>query len=205
MSCAIGAGELSDAAATVRKVDEARCTVWFSVPSLLIYLMTMKALRVDTFRSVRSIVFGGEGYAKSELSKLFNLYGERCALYNVYGPTECTCICSAYRISAHDLDGAGLPPLGRIADNFSYLVLDGDAPVAADQTGELCLMGPQVGLGYYNDSERTQLAFVQNPLGQALPQRMYRTGDLVREVDGQLAFHRPQGQPDQAHGLSHRA
>jgi D-alanine--poly(phosphoribitol) ligase subunit 1 len=184
----IGSGALSDASATVRRVDEAGCTVWFSVPSLLIYLMTMKALRADTFRSVRSIVFGGEGYPKSELSKLFNLYGGRCTLYNVYGPTECTCICSVYRICAGDLDGAGLPPLGRIADNFSYLVLDGDAAVAAGETGELCLLGPQVGLGYYNDPERTQLAFVQNPLAQALPQRMYRTGDLVREVDGHLHF-----------------
>jgi D-alanine--poly(phosphoribitol) ligase subunit 1 len=184
----IGGGDLSDAAATVRKVDEMRCTVWFSVPSLLIYLMTMKALRADTFRSVRTIVFGGEGYPKSELSKLFNLYGERCALYNVYGPTECTCICSVCRISARDLDGVGLPRLGRIADNFSHLVLDGDAAVAAGEIGELCLMGPQVGLGYYNDLERTQLAFVQNPLVSALPQRMYRTGDLVRELNGELHF-----------------
>ena len=184
----IGGGELSDAAATVRKVDEVRCTVWFSVPSLLIYLMTMKALRADTFRSVRTIVFGGEGYPKSELFKLFNVFGGRCALYNVYGPTECTCICSAYRVSADDLAGTGLPPLGRIADNFSYVVLDGDAAVAAGEAGELCLMGPQVGLGYYNDPERTQLAFVQNPLAHALPQRMYRTGDLVREVNGLLHF-----------------
>jgi D-alanine--poly(phosphoribitol) ligase subunit 1 len=184
----IGGGELSDAAATVRKVDELGCTIWFSVPSLLIYLMTMKALRADTFRSVRSIVFGGEGYPKSELSKLFSLYGGRCALYNVYGPTECTCICSVCQISADDLDGAGLPRLGRIADNFSYLVLDGDTAVVAGATGELCLTGPQVGLGYYNDSERTRLAFVQSPLASALPQRMYRTGDLVREVNGELHF-----------------
>jgi amino acid adenylation domain-containing protein len=185
----IGRGELSDAAATVRRVDEAKCTVWFSVPSLLIYLMTMKALRTDTFLSLRSIVFGGEGYPKSELSKLFNLYGGRCTLYNVYGPTECTCICSVHRISADDLlDARGLPPLGQIADNFSYLVLDGDLPVAPGEVGELCLMGPQVGLGYYNDPERTQAAFVQNPLAHALPQRMYRTGDRVRDLNGVLDF-----------------
>ncbi len=185
----VGSGELGDAAATVRRVDEAKCTIWFSVPSLLIYLMTMKALRPGTFRSVRSVVFGGEGYPKSELAKLFDLYGERCDFYNVYGPTECTCICSAYRISAEDLrDAQGLPPLGRIADNFSYLVLDGDAAVAPGETGELCLLGPQVGLGYYNDPERTAAAFVQNALSPALPQRMYRTGDLVRDVSGVLHF-----------------
>jgi len=185
----IGNADPVNPAETVRRVDEAKCTIWFSVPSLLIYLMTMKSLRADTFRSMRHIVFGGEGYPKSELSKLFNLYGGRCALFNVYGPTECTCICSAYRISAEDFrDTQGLPPLGPIADNFSYLVLDGDAAVAAGDPGELCLMGPQVALGYYNDPERTAASFVQNPLARALPQRMYRTGDIVRSVDGLLHF-----------------
>lgn len=185
----ISSGELGNAAATVRRIDEAKCTIWFSVPSLLIYLMTMKALRPDTFRSVRTILFGGEGYPKSELSKLFNLYGGRCSLYNVYGPTECTCICSVYQISADDLRGGhGLPPLGKIADNFSYLVLDGDKAVALGEVGELCLLGPQVGLGYYNDHERSRTVFVQNPLVQTLSQRMYRTGDLVREAHGLLHF-----------------
>jgi D-alanine--poly(phosphoribitol) ligase subunit 1 len=178
-----------DAAAMVRGVDDARCTIWFSVPSLLIYLMTLKALRADTFRSVRSIVFGGEGYPKSELSKLFDLYSGRSSLYNVYGPTECTCICSVYRISAEDLrDSTGLPPLGEIADNFSYLVLDGDATVTSGDIGELCLMGPQLALGYYNDPERTAVAFSHNPLARTLPQRMYRTGDLVRDLNGILHF-----------------
>jgi D-alanine--poly(phosphoribitol) ligase subunit 1 len=184
----ITSAQLASAQSTVRAVDEAGCTVWFSVPTLLIYLMTMKALKPETFRAVRAIVFGGEGYPKSELIKLFGLYGERCRLYNVYGPTECTCICSAHPISSADLAGEGLPPLGRIAENFSYLLLDGDSPVQRGDAGELCLLGPQVGLGYYNDPERTRIAFVDNPLARMLPQRMYRTGDLVREHGGLLHF-----------------
>ena len=184
----IGHGE-PDAAAIVDAVDRAKCTIWFSVPSLLIYLMTMKALHADNFRTVRSIVFGGEGYPKSELVKLFKLYGGRCRLHNVYGPTECTCICSAHVISADDLrDREGLPSLGAMAENFSYLILDGDTTADPGQVGELCLLGPQLALGYYNDPERTAEAFVQNPLARALPQRMYRTGDLVRELDGLLYF-----------------
>lgn len=185
----ITSAQLVDAPATAQYVDATRCTVWFSVPSLLIYLMTMKALTRETFRSVRTIVFGGEGYPKSELSKLFALYGERCRFFNVYGPTECTCICSACEVSASDLrDGHGWPPLGRIAPNFSYLLLNGDAPALPGEIGELCLLGPQVGLGYYNDAARTREAFVPNPLSVALPERMYRTGDLVREIDGLLHF-----------------
>ena len=135
----ITSAELREPRAAVRRVDEARCTVWFSVPSLLIYLMTMKALQAtDSFRHVRTLIFGGEGYPKGELSKLYALFGGRCHLYNVYGPTECTCICSAFQISTDDLAGPELAPLGRIAQNFSYLVLDGGRPVPPGEGRRLC-------------------------------------------------------------------
>jgi D-alanine--poly(phosphoribitol) ligase subunit 1 len=177
-----------DAAAIVRAADAARCTVWFSVPSLLIYLMAMRALAPDRFASMRAIIFGGEGYPKRELAKLFALYGARCGLYNVYGPTECTCICSVHRLTGEDLrDLDGLPPLGRLAEDFSYAVLDGEVAAAPGAVGELCLMGPQLALGYCNDAERTDAAFMPNPLSRD-PEKMYCTGDLVRDVDGCLFF-----------------
>lgn len=181
--------EVADARQAVRRVDEAGCTIWFSVPSLLIFLMTMKALRQDAFATVRCIIFGGEGYPRTELAKLHAMFGERCTLFNVYGPTEGTCICSAHTIEAADLTGdSGLPPLGRIASNFGWRLLDGDTPVAPGEVGELCLAGPQVALGYYNDPERSAAAFVSDPLSAAVPQAMYRTGDLLRERDGMLWF-----------------
>src|SRR5262249_22296570 len=59
--------------------------------------------------------------------------------------------------------------------------------VAPGAVGELCLMGPQLALGYCNDPERTAAAFVQNPLSP-VAETMYRTGDLVRDIDGCLFF-----------------
>ena len=181
--------EVADARLLVSRIDETGCTVWFSVPSLLIYLIAMKSLQPGSFRAVRTIVFGGEGYPKRELVRLYALYGARARLFNVYGPTECTCICSAHEVSASDLaDGRGLPTLGRIAPNFDYHILDGDESVPTGETGELCLIGPQVGQGYYNDQERSAPVFTTSPLHRAVPRPMYRTGDIVREIDGQLYF-----------------
>ena len=171
---------LTDGSAVIRQVEDASCTIWFSVPSLLIYLMTMKLLRSDRLMKMRSFVFGGEGYPKAELRKLHSIYGSRSILINVYGPTECTCICSAWDVSKDDLVDEGLVTLGPIAENFSAIVLDDGREVQAGSVGELCLLGPQVGLGYANDPERTAEAFPQNLSNTRWPERMYRTGDLVR-------------------------
>jgi D-alanine--poly(phosphoribitol) ligase subunit 1 len=172
---------LADGPAMLAALEATRCTIWFSVPSLLIYLTTMRLLSPERLPSVRTFVFGGEGYPKPELRKLFAAFGGRSTLVNVYGPTECTCICSAWDVSAADLeDPNGLVTLGPVAENFSMLVVDeAGQPVGANGTGELCLLGPQVGLGYVNDPERTASAFVNNPANAAWPERMYRTGDRV--------------------------
>ena len=83
-------------------VDKLKCTIWFSVPSLLVYLQTMKALNRETFQSLRLFIFGGEGFPKAELKKLYDLYSDKAKLVNVYGPTEATCICSSHEISDED-------------------------------------------------------------------------------------------------------
>lgn len=172
---------LSDANGLLAHVDTAGVTIWFSVPSMLIYLMSMKSLSPDRFSSIRSFVFGGEGFPKPELRKLYRMYSDRATFINVYGPTECTCMCSAWNVSEADLaDDEGFVTLGPIAENFSALVLDENRPVLPGEVGELCLVGPQVGLGYINDPERTKKAFVPNPLNDAWQEPMYRTGDLVR-------------------------
>jgi D-alanine--poly(phosphoribitol) ligase subunit 1 len=172
---------VGDASKLLAAVEGAGCTVWFSVPSLLIYLMTMKVLTPERLRKIRSFVFGGEGYPKPELRRLHAVFGSRSKLINVYGPTECTCMCSAWNVSPEDLDDENaLVTLGPIGENFSMLVLDGNRPVALGEAGELCLLGPQVGLGYANDADRTMAAFTPNPLNESWHERMYRTGDLVR-------------------------
>ena len=174
----------------VTLIDELECTSWFSVPTLLIFLQTMKALNKTTMTSIRRYIFGGEGYPKSKLKKLYDTYSDRAEFFNVYGPTECTCICSSYKITAGDFEDLhGFPPLGKMIGNFSYLILAEDNQIVQeDQFGELCLLGPNVGKGYYNDPERTKNSFVQNPYNSNYSEIMYKTGDLVKynSQDGKI-------------------
>jgi D-alanine--poly(phosphoribitol) ligase subunit 1 len=169
----------------VKYVDELKCTIWFSVPSMLMYLTTMRVLTKENLVSIRIFTFGGEGYPKSELKKLLDIYYYRSRFINVYGPTECTCICSSYEIMGNDFeDTNGLPPLGTINQNFSYIILTEND----NKIGELCLIGPNVGRGYYNDTERTKNNFIEFTNENHYRKNMYKTGDLVEEKNGLLYF-----------------
>jgi D-alanine--poly(phosphoribitol) ligase subunit 1 len=183
----ISSEQVRDPRELVEIVNNSGCTVWFSVPSLLVYLLTTRALRASDFPSVRKIIFGGEGFPKRRLKQLYDLFGERAELENVYGPTECTCICSAHTIGPSDFaDMKALAPLGFLAPNFDYEILP-QAP--GQEAGELFLRGPNVGLGYFNDPARTARAFIQNPAHHRISDIGYHTGDLVRrDADGRLHF-----------------
>ncbi len=162
-------------------IDQYECTSWFSVPSMLIYLQNVRALQRTSFKHLRRIIFGGEGYPKAKLKQLFDLFASRIEFYNVYGPTECTCICSSYKVEIDDFEDLnGFLPLGKMSKNFEPIVVDSELQVVhSDQLGELLLRGPNVGLGYVNDPERTQGGFIQNPIHNAYRDIVYRTGDLV--------------------------
>ncbi|MFP3942333.1 MAG: amino acid adenylation domain-containing protein, partial [Alphaproteobacteria bacterium] len=185
--CPFGARFLTEPLNLVRAVNDLECTVWFSVPSLLVYLLTLRALGPDDFSSVTRVIFGGEGFPKNKLRELYRRIGDRTRLINVYGPTECTCICSAYAISREEAeDQSRLAPLGRMAPNFGFRI----DPVSGDPSfGELLISGPNVGLGYFNDPGRTEKAFIQDPGESRYNRIVYRTGDLVHaDEDGTLHF-----------------
>lgn len=173
---------LSQPKALVEYVDRMGCTIWFSVPSLLIYLTTTKVLRANNFQKVRVISFGGEAYPKTELKKIYDLYSSKAQFVNVYGPTECTCICSSYNLSDSDFeDLSSLASLGKINPEVSYIILNDQD--FTDVDGELCLSGPNLAEGYYNDGRMTNRCFVTYD-----ERRIYRSGDLVSERNGLLYF-----------------
>ena len=109
------------------------------------------------------------------------------ALYNVYGPTECTVLCTAFRVDKlYDR-----VPIGRAISNTALYVVDKQnrlAPVGV--AGELCIAGRQVAKGYLNRPDITEEKFVKNPFSSDPDYAvMYRTGDMVRFLpDGNIDF-----------------
>ena len=68
-------------------------------------MLNMKVLTGKELGALRVFTFGGEGFPKSALRKLYEMYAPRVRFVNVYGPTECTCICSFSDIADKDFEG----------------------------------------------------------------------------------------------------
>lgn len=99
---------------------------------------------------------------------------------NLYGPTEITSVCTYYKIEKSFSDDEVLP-IGIPFRNCEVLILnDKNLPVKDGESGELCVKGCCLALGYYNDPQKTATAFCQNPLNPHYPEAIYRTGDLAR-------------------------
>lgn len=163
-------------------------TVWFSVPSLLIYLQRTKVLRSDVLKGFRRILFGGEGFPKPQLTNFLAQVPEKvCRVWNVYGPSECACMCSAFELEKSQLDTFDdLPPIGEISERFRWELKNEDER----GVGELFLEGPQVGLGYFADDSASRNSFSQREASHFGGHvRGYYTGDLMRVDDyGRLRF-----------------
>ena len=57
-----------------------KCTSWFSTPSLLIYLLKLKLINKKNFYFIKRIIFGGEGFPKTQLLELTTLLKKKIFL-----------------------------------------------------------------------------------------------------------------------------
>jgi amino acid adenylation domain-containing protein len=163
-------------------------TVWYSVPSALVYLLLHGELGAHDLDRLRLVLFAGEVFPMKYLRQLADLL-PHAELYNLYGPTE-TNVCTYHRVDRWRLAGQERLPIGRACANTEVLALDADGrPIGAGETGELYVRGPSVTPGYWGDPDRTARALVPNPLQPHLADRLYRTGDLVTPDDrGEYLF-----------------
>ncbi len=137
---------------------------------------------------VRTVAFAGEVFP----TRQFNIWREtlpNAKFVNLYGPTEVTGVCCYYEVKT-TLEPQEAMPVGQPFSNTGILLLKEDNTEAGPgESGEICVRGTCVTLGYYNDPERTALAYVTNPVNKVWPERIYRTGDLGYWNDqGQLMF-----------------
>ena len=162
-------------------------SVGWSVSAFTI-LTSLGAFEEIELKSLRKICFSGSVMPCRVLRKWQeNL--PKAHFVNQYGPTEATASCTYYSVD-HTVEEDEVLPIGQAYDNYRVFLIDEhENESAVGEQGEICVCGPILALGYYNDKERTNAAFTLNPLNKAYPERMYRTGDYGRlDEDGILHF-----------------
>ena len=168
----------------LRYLETHKITTIFWVPSAMIMVSALKALRnVDLSKTIKRILFAGEVMPNKHLN-IWRKYLPNVLYANLYGPTEITDVCAYYIVDRTFEDEEPLP-IGRPMRNTEILVLDEQDRLITEpnQIGELCVRGSSLAVGYYNNFEKTAVAFVQNPLQMAYEEKIYRSGDLVKYND----------------------
>jgi len=107
------------------------------------------------------------------------------AVYNNYGPTECSVVATSMRLIPAGEAAAVPPPIGHAIANARLYVLDAARhPVPVGVWGELCIGGAGLARGYRGDAAQTAERFIE-----WRGTRLYSSGDVVRwRTDGTLEF-----------------
>lgn len=137
----------------------------------VMFMTTQIAWQMATlfdFTSLRVLSTGGE--------KLPPIGALPYEFFNVYGPTECSVLATAYRVNG----GTDGKLIGRPLEGYSLQIVDRYLrPVPQGVPGELIILGKGVGRGYLNRPELSAEKFIT-----INGEKAYRTGDQVRYTPG---------------------
>lgn len=147
--------------------------------SALRIIADFKALDSSAEISPKHIMFSGEIMPIKCLNYLKNNL-VHTSFVNLYGPTEITCNCTYFKIN-EEFSSDAIIPIGKAFNNTRVFLIDKNENkiTAPNIVGEICVAGSGVGLGYYNNSEKTKEQFINNPTQNNYISIIYKTGDMA--------------------------
>eukprot|EP00931_Biecheleriopsis_adriatica_P101086 TRINITY_DN762_c0_g1_i6.p1 TRINITY_DN762_c0_g1~~TRINITY_DN762_c0_g1_i6.p1 ORF type:complete len:1363 (+),score=276.28 TRINITY_DN762_c0_g1_i6:131-4219(+) len=146
------------------ELTKMKITVLSTVPTLL------KTMDDPTQLHVRVLILGGEALTQPLVDK----WAPGRQMFNTYGPTEATVICTAAQVQP----GRALT-IGTALHDYKVFVLDDElkeVPPVEGAEGQLAVGGRAVARGYLNRPEANEKSFIEHPSFG----RIYLTGDVVR-------------------------
>jgi non-ribosomal peptide synthetase component F len=171
-----------------RWIEQARITLIHCVPSVF-RLLLGQGLVPSKFPALKYVLLAGESLPPVDANAWISCFGERIRLVNLYGPTETTLAKFFYRLPVEPVLDTFVPIGMPIPGAQAELLDENLVPCAQGELGEIFIRTPYRTLGYYNDLESTQAAFIRNPFNAGANDLLYRTGDLARVLpDGNFRF-----------------
>ena len=146
-------------------------TISSATPSRISQYMEYSGFR-NELKNFKQIFLGGEMMSSEFVSKIKSYCD--VSIYNCYGPTETTILCSFTEVT----DTKNIT-IGKASYNYLMDVRDIDGKLVPNGViGELYIGGPGVGKGYYNLDDKTKEVFLTI---NDIP--YYRSGDYAIELD----------------------
>lgn len=169
-------------------LEDHRLTFGAMAPSMLRYLRPyFDEIEAE---SMRYCIVTAEA-SPEDLIREWNEHIPNAGIYDFYGPTEATIYCTYYKVpregKCKTLNGmlsVGKPLAGMIA----IITDENQNLLPAGEKGELCICGPQLTPGYWNNPERNGAVFFEKEYEGKI-RRFYRTGDLCYfDADGDIMY-----------------
>ena len=155
------------------------------VPSYLEVVLSYLNEHPRELPNLRYVSATGEALTK-ELSERWFAAMPGVKLLNAYGLTE-TSDDTNHEAMDRPPEGDRVPLGPPISNVYAYVVDEYLSPVPLGAPGEIVFSGICVGRGYINDPERTQMAYMADPIRQG--EQLYRSGDYGRwRPDGKLEY-----------------
>ena len=168
--------EVFDPLATLRAIEEERCTAVYGVPTMFIAMLNQPDFGDFDLSSLRTGIMAGTPCPIDVMRKVVNKMGAR-DITIAYGMTECSPVITQTEVS-DDLEKR-VTTVGRPLPGVDVKIVDTDdgRTLPDGERGELCARGHGVMAGYHNATEATE--------GIIDGDGWLHTGDLaVRTDDG---------------------
>lgn len=164
----------------IELIDREGVTIWNSVPTGMKMLLDYcEGRRVSRAPTLRLVMLSGDWIPLELPARVKAHFGDP-EVISLGGATEASIWSIFYPVSDVRPEWKSIPYGAPLANQTWHIFEDDLRPVPHGETGELCIGGKGVALGYYRDPERTARSFVRHPdTGEII----YRTGDLGRMMD----------------------
>ncbi len=168
----------ADIQSLMKFIEKHRVTIISGFPYLLAEMNHLSEIP----SSLRLLISGGDVLRGVYVDHLL----KKAEVYNTYGPSETTVCASYYRCNGGTVLEDGTYPIGLPVKGSNIRIMDTDGKeLPPGETGEICIYGDGISLGYIGNYDEENKAFETQPHGSI----MYRSGDLGYILpDGNIAF-----------------
>lgn len=160
-------------------INEYHINILSWAASALRIVQNFDAFKINRPNHLKQVLFSGEAVSIKVLN-YWKSYLPDVRFINLYGSTEIAFNCTYHIIEKKYMDDEHIP-IGKAFSNSRVFLCDekNNVITKTHEIGEIYVEGSCLALGYYNNKDATNEAFITDGKNQEFYRRYYKTGDLA--------------------------